>query len=183
MPVASTETADARAEKALAAYLRGHRDANSDTATFAGTIDLDSNRAGALSTIPIHEGRQTQNLVSPSVVVSCQRAQQMYTGVGWYQVTAEIILTTNRQEDDASTEYAEVVHNARSKAIEDLVIDEATMQLALNLPAVGTDARAVDEFTLHGSWLETNAGEIVEGKFVETWELMLICSPWDALNL
>ena len=181
MSATITDTISVRAEKAIAAHIRGHRDANADTSTYTGDVNYDCTRGGSLSGVGIYEGRITQKRSSPSVIVMCSSTDKPWDVVEWYRATVEIKLFTHRHESASSVELAEVVHNTRSKAIYDLILNEETLKEALNrVPAPAADSRAVTEFTVMGSDLAGNSGDVSDEMLTESWTLELFCAPYDA---
>lgn len=179
--MANTESINPRAEKAIAAYLRGHRDPLADDENNDGALDYLSNRSGAMLGLPIHEGRSTQQRQSPCVVVSCATSERPYTEAPWYVATVEITLITNRHEDENGLEKAEVIHNARAAQIQALIEDEEGMKAAVNCPPIpDEDLRGVTGFHLMGLDYGNQQAEARENLIAELFELRLFCGPFDA---
>lgn len=183
MAVTIVDTANVRAEKAVAAYIRGHRDSNADNSAFTGDIDFDCNRSGELLGIGVYEGRNTQRRTAPAISVICQSAEKPWDEVPWYKAPVMITLYTHRHEDGSSVELAEVEHNKRIKALHDLLCDEETLKAALNKPSPPTaDARDVGDFTLMGlTAADSISGDVSDEMITEVIELELFCSPFDTV--
>ena len=183
MPVTITDLAHIRAEKAIAAHIRGHRDSNADTSTFTGNIDFDCTRSGALLDIGVYEGRNTQKRESPAISVIAQTGTKEWEEVNFWKVPVMVTLYTHRHEDADSVELAEVVHNTRIKALHDLLCDEATLQAALNKPdAPDADLRAVDDFYIEGlTAADSVSGDVSDELITEVIELEIFCYPFDPI--
>lgn len=183
MAVTVPDTIQARAEKAVAAYIRGTRDADADTATYTGDIDYDCTRSGDLNGIPVYEGRITQNRKTPCILVKCQHAERPYPDVSFFSAPVDIVLFTHWRESEASVELPEVKHNLRAKAIYDLIRTEAVVVEAINRPTTAeADSRDIKNFHVQGCQINEIAGDVQEGQITEAWELELWCYPFDALT-
>lgn len=181
MSITISDTVDIRLEKAIAAYIRGFRDPQSDFAEDADEIDLAGIRAGALEGIKVFEGRQTENRGYPCVIVAADSVEQPILGARWYSVTVSIELHTHRNEDREGVMRAEVVHASREKALNDLLDDEGTLRLALNRPTPPIpDERAVSDLTVIGLQSLQTSADVANEAFVKRWELTLMVVPWDA---
>lgn len=182
MAVTISDTITVRAEKAVAAYLRGHRDDNADDEAFSGDIDFACSRSGDLNGVNILEGRNTSRRVNPSIVVTCQQAEKLWDEADLYRVVVEVTHRTHRHESGSSVEKAEVKHNARSKTLLDLIRSEEELKAAMNKPELPTaDSRDVIDFTIEAGWMSNHYGEIQSEEIHETFEIELICYPFDTL--
>ena len=97
------QSADAVAEKAFAAHLRGFRDPEADLASNPNEIDVRCIRSGALEGVGIHEGRQTTQRESSAVIVKCQTGGAPVLSARWANLTVEIELYTSRSADTQGT--------------------------------------------------------------------------------
>lgn len=180
MPVTQIDTVDHRTEKALAAYIRGYRDIESDNETYELDLELDCSRAGELKGIPVHEGRQSTQRGYPSIIVSAPQYQRLYQGVDWYQVTATVEIHTHRNESENEVKRAEIVHARRAKALEDLIGSPEDIISGMNAPAApATDTRDVQHITVMGADLISGFAEVANGAFVQRFEVLLTVSPYD----
>lgn len=181
MAVTVSDTINSRAEKAVAAYIRGFRDPLADDSTYSGAIDLDCNRAGPLDGIAVHEGRSTQSRQSPCIVVACASSAKPWQDERWYQLNLEITLITHWREDDDNLQKPEIAHSDRSLALGNLLFCEDDVKAAINKPEIpATDGRGVKDFSVMGAWIENQQGEVREGMIAEMFELALFCCPYDA---
>lgn len=180
MPVTTIDTVDHRTEKALAAYIRGYRDNDSDDETYELDLELDCDRAGELKGIPVHEGRQTTQRGYPSIIVSAPQYQRLYQGADWFQVTATVELHTHRNESEDQVKRAEIVHARRCKALEDLIGTPELVKDGMNAPEPPEeDARDVQHITVMGADLISGFAEVANGAFVQRFEVLLTVAPWD----
>lgn len=167
-------------EKALAAYIRGARDANADDATHSGALDLDCQRSGDLNGVPVHEGRQEERMQSPLIMVRGISSDRPIFGAEFRECQVEVLLHTSRQEDSGSTESSEVLFNARSGALDALLCDEDVLKAALSKPpAGGVDNREITGIDVPLIWLSDEALAADSDTWQLTFTLTAHVYPFD----
>ena len=170
---------DSLAEKAFAAYIRGFRDPEADLLGNPNEIDVACIRSGALAGVGVHEGRQTTQRSSSSVVVSCASADRPILTAPWFTLSVEIELHTHRSADAGGTTRAEVLHTEREAAIEALIRDESAMSAEINKQP-GPDARPVTGCHLIGVTTFDTTAEVTGETFIKRWSLGVMFMPCDA---
>jgi len=175
-----TDTADGRAEKAFAAYIRGFRDPEADSKENPNEIDLACIRSGALEGVPVHEGRQTTERKHSAIVVSCEQASRVVPDAHWWSAQITIALFTHRNEDKGGTRRPEILHASRELAISDLLHTDETIKLGINKP-VYADERDVKGFTVLGIEAVEIANEINQNVFAKVWTVTATVCAYDAV--
>lgn len=164
-----------KAEQAIAGYLRGHRDSNSDEATFTGSIDYSCSLVSDLNGVDVVEGRTTERRSDSLVIVTCETGEKPYIGLDLFECEVSLMLLTNRHLDSNNTEHAEAIHSKRSKAIIDMLMDEDAIKASLN----GAETRIVEDFRIEAAWLESHNGEIYDDGMVDTYVIKVFCYPFE----
>lgn len=164
------------AEKAIADYIRGHRDPSADLQQGQSAINFDCKRSGDLFGVAVHEGRNTEQRPATSIVVAGLSGQRKWFGEGWHDCQIEVQLITHRNEDSNSTKRAEVAHDKRALALASLFFLDGDAKAYLNQPASpATDNRAVKPFHLQTVYIEAQDGSVQENAMVETLRLVVVC--------
>ena len=169
-------------EAAVAAFIRGTRDANADSATTTSTISLESTRSGSLNGLIIQEGRTTQARTYPSAVVEAQ-ARQEFPGEEVYLATVRVRLETHRHESAGGVTRAEVKHKERADELAALLRDEAALRAGLNAPLHGTDSRDVTGFSVQALLSFDHNGQAAQDLLEDIFTLDLVVYPFDAAGV
>lgn len=169
------------AEKALAAFIRGHRDVETaDDETSSRAPDFTCQRDGALFNVPVIEGRNTAQRAATCVLVIGQQAEKPWQDYEMTECRLEVQVRTHRNTDEDNIEKAEAAHNQRTDAVFNLLLTDAAAKADLNQPASGTtDRRDVRPFHLQGMYIETQIGTMQDDALVETLGVVMWAAPFD----